>query len=266
MVRNLTLAKPFPRIYRPAKSHSYEAYQYLVDSRYCGHRSELARMYLFLESKLLNIFNFIEPTTQNFKTHSIQNYELLIQACMEIENNFKEILTANRYPGDTQNWTMKDYSKLNEILKLNEYSWQLNISNEKHVFCPFQAWSNNSENCSRLDWYHSYNQVKHNRTTRFSEASLENDLFALTGLLTLLYAQFGPYSTTINHTGSLASLTDDGLYIEHSQVLFNLKNKPKFNTEEFYDFDWNLLQKEECPFSPLEILTDAAAPIHGEHN
>lgn len=77
-----------------------------------------------LVERLRALFRSIEPSQSNDGVFGHEVRNLLLLACMEVEASLTAVLRANCYarPG---NWTMADYSKLRDALRLHEYQVRL---------------------------------------------------------------------------------------------------------------------------------------------
>ena len=73
-------------------------------------------------------------------------------------------------------------------------------------------------------------------------------MLAVSGLLVILYSQFGPYC--IDTYGTSGTPCYDGNEIPlDANIIFEIRDKPKFDDDELYDFNWlSLKAAEECPF------------------
>lgn len=174
-----------------------------------------------LIKKLFVLFETIEPTTDNFDSfgHEIRN--LLLLTCMEVETNLVGILEANGYTKPRMNTT--DYVKLKDPLQLSEYQIKFYFYPELPLYEPFKIWSSGAPTQS-LDWYDSYNKTKHNREQELKSATLNNTIKAISGLLSIIYAQFGPYHKfwseyPFNNISIIKSqnLDVENFYIPHSE-------------------------------------------------
>lgn len=109
-----------------------------------------------------------------------------MRTCIEIEANLKAILRENGY-SRSGDWSMTDYKKLEATHFLSAYEikfpfWQ----GTAHTRMPFAAWATGGG----LDWYQAYNDAKHDRHEKFSQANFGNLLSAICGLVAVLSAQF----------------------------------------------------------------------------
>lgn len=222
------------RIYRPFinKEDMIEAYGYLHSLKYCENREELIRYFQILQNEVKEIFKYIEPNQNNFKVYSLKIYQILVDICIEIENNMKQILVANGYEEKQMN--MKDdYFAINELLHLDEYYVKLLIKNKEYELQPFKAW--NSSSYTPLSWYQAYNNVKHNRSEKYEQANLENLLNAIAGLYVLLYSQFYEFANCIAFDNTVISFADDGnMYITNTDNIFIIAKKPNWKSDEKY--------------------------------
>lgn len=72
-------------------------------------------------------------------------------------------------------------SYADEILTKFPHFKNVEISLPKYNIC-FQPWANWS-NQNSPDWWKGYNKIKHDRTSHFESANLENSINAVSGLL-----------------------------------------------------------------------------------
>lgn len=181
--------KPFYRIIKPIKSDYSFSELYELDC--ANDKNSLALAYKLIEKDFLDIIEFVQPHDDNLNTYSHRIYELLLRTCTEFETNCKRILEANGYTM-TNILNIKDYYKLNDILQLDFYKVDLKFwpSELKSIY-PFKEWEIGHE----LTWYKAYNKVKHDRSEKFNEANLGVLIQAISGLISILFAQFGQQAT-----------------------------------------------------------------------
>jgi hypothetical protein len=178
------------------------------------------------------------------RCHSFRIHELLMRACIEVEANCKAILTANEAVLGN-NPDMRDFRKVEASHKLSGYevsapTWHGERAKRK----PFARWANPPRE-QTLPWYDAYNNTKHNRATRFHEATFEHMLDAVCGLVVLLSAQFrnedfsNTNVVTFGATSRIGELAIGGYFL----VSF-----PEWPEAERYEFDWRVLESEDDPF------------------
>lgn len=156
---------------------------------------ETIRAYNVIEKDLVSLFDYIEPTINNFSSYSHRIFELYLRICTEFESNAKKILIENQYKKSTD-LNIEDYYKINRAMRLSEYKLYLNTTSTQNrlVFTPFIEWNNNHS----LSWYRDYNLVKHNRYDNFKMANLGNLLNASAGLFSIIFGQFYTFSFSKN--------------------------------------------------------------------
>lgn len=220
---------------------------YALDRRYANDRNLLCRAYKILESDVIKVFEYVEPSDVNKATYSHRIYELFLRAATEFESNCKRILEVNGYK-ITSRTNISDYFKINSATKLSEYKVYLNIwhPNEKKIQ-PFQEWNNSAT----LSWYQAYNKVKHNRQTEFNNASLENLINAVAGVYVILYAQFGVFSFNPYHEVNMVDDNENGS-ISSGESIFSII-PPIWTDNEKYDFDWNTLKNQTNPYDKYKF-------------
>jgi hypothetical protein len=193
---------------------------------------DLIGSYDILIRDLQAVFEYIEPTDTNERTYSHRLYALYLRAATEFESLCKSYLVSTGYvkSGTKRNgaaftsddWTIVDYRKIYTDKELQKYQvgvliWQPDI---KYI-TPFSDWQGDNT----LSWYRAYNEVKHNRQTKFSNASLLNVLSCLAGLFLLIYRIHGRHifnPTSANKSARARSHSSSQTeYIDKS--IFNIR-------------------------------------------
>lgn len=147
---------------------------------------------LLLE-RLDDIFVYMEPTLHSLQAHSHKTRELLILAATEAENSWARYLrTATAAPANGNFYTTNDYVRLLQPLFLAEYQLTLRSYPTVPPLRPFANWTAQQPTQS-LNWYHAYNQTKHDRDTHFDKATLKNAIDAVAANLVLFSVRFSPY-------------------------------------------------------------------------
>src|SRR5690606_11574118 len=149
----------------------------------------------------------IQPHQNNYGTYSHRIFELFLRTCSEFEANCKQILLMNNYTKNNKSieessdiYRIEDYYKINSACKLHEYIVKIDIGSELLVIKSYVVWNieksfkkskdDKELKYKSLNWYDDYNKVKHDRVNCFKLANLENLLKSISGLQTILFAQF----------------------------------------------------------------------------
>jgi hypothetical protein len=149
-----------------------------------------------LKEMLVSVFNTVYPVfdtdnpSQNNSTtfgHNIKN--LLVLACIEVETQLKGIYKAHESATQSHHST-KDYVKLKDVLHLDKYEVHFPFYSELPSMQPFKNWSAQQPTGS-LEWYDSYNALKHNSENEFHRANLGNAISAVSAVAILIKAQYG---------------------------------------------------------------------------
>ncbi len=174
-----------------------------VDRRFSN-----CKAYNLLESDLLKTFDYIEPVDQNKQTYSHRFYEIILRCGTEFENVSRQILKKNNSTDEEiKNSNIETYFKSANKLELYDYcfyspllaDWKIEGQYGANL-SPYMTWQSCSgysdvwkfcDNGEWLDWYYVYNQVKHNRDSKFYWANLENAVFSVAALGILLCSQYG---------------------------------------------------------------------------
>jgi hypothetical protein len=179
-----------------------------------------------LMRQLDRICQTIQPEGRNLDAfgHDIRN--LLILACTEAEAHWRNVLVANGGVRDAKGMKVKEnhyktkhYVVLRDPMRLNEYAVMFPNYPWLDVFKPYENWNAGSPTCS-LEWYDSYNAVKHDRETQFMRAQLRHVFDAIAACVIIMVSQFG---------------VDEGLG-EGTELrsFFHLSGVPNWPLSEFY--------------------------------
>jgi hypothetical protein len=234
----MVLNKPYPHIYRHGAVNSTMPY-------YEAWKSEIGinclASYEILKRDLKQLFEYIEPCQSNLFTFSHRTFELLVRACIEVEALCKMVFAKNNVTLNRSNSNIIRYSDLNAAMRLSEYEI-LSYGFHHPPFAPFQAFANPVKSARSPAWYRAYNNVKHNRTDNFSDASIGNVIQAVGGVYVLLVAQFGfrfDHKIQLSFTGSLQDSPD----------FFRVRELPQWSDAEQYQFDWESLKSSAQPYA-----------------
>lgn len=242
----MPIPNPYHRIWRPLKGYSWSqkifeednpvrTLDYLSDNSFANQNemNSLVTTARLIIRDLYEIFNYVEPDDANSSVFSHRLYELLLRACTEFEANCKGILDANGYarPGGG-NLTIQDYFKIEAATKLSEYVVTFDRWSG-HQFKPFTSW--NAGIFAPLPWYQGYNNVKHNRYVNFHNASLENVMNAIAGLLCILHAQVGEEMDNACFEGVATQQNSQDKVVNSTFTIC----APAFSDAEMYDFIWD---------------------------
>jgi hypothetical protein len=175
-------------VWRPGLYYAAEMLQGLGNSEVERRLAEQALRLLI--QKLDEILVYIEPTTRGLDTFGHKTRELLILACTEVENGWTHYLKrAKATPVAGQNFTTRDYVKLDQPLFLQDFEISLPLYADIAPIKPYQGWDANRSTQS-LSWYDAYNKTKHDRSEHFETATVRNCISAVTAALVLFCIRF----------------------------------------------------------------------------
>ena len=222
---------PYHRCYRPSGSDHY----YLNDDDYAEKPYTFTRAFMSLQKEMEDLFAYVEPADGNKKTFSYRIQQLLIRVCIELEANFKAIMSENKYSKDSNWWNINDYWKINASHRLSDYKVHMPTWEGKNKeFAPFADWSKSP----RLSWYRAFQRTKHNRANRLYEANFDNLMNAFCGLFVVLTAQFGEEDYATGPV--LLALNSNDSYYGCDFGIGDMLEPiyPKWSEEEKYAFNW----------------------------
>ena len=137
------------------------------------------RCFLALEQDLINTENFVEFHKANYKTYSIKYRSIIMQACSEIEIILKKICGISP---DDKTKSMEDYAKFITSSHKDFYNVEILIPSHNEKIKPWPSLS------KPPNFWTAYNNIKHQG--KLEDATLENSINALAGLLSLLLAWY----------------------------------------------------------------------------
>lgn len=249
----MSIEKPFHRNYRPlveAPNSGYSSWKYIADHNYAENPTQYTRAFCMIQSDLQKIFEYIEPADINLQTYSHRIHQLLVRTCIEVEANFKAILSENIY-SKSGDLNRNDYKIINVTHHLSGYKIKMPYwTGSKNCFEPFKNWGNN-DGSGKLSWYDAYNDTKHDRNKNFKESSFENLLNAVSALLIILTSQFGSYNF---EPGNIVLSTGEKGYFKGNFGIgsYMMITEPSDWTEdEKYNFDWTTLSQQSDRFSKI---------------
>jgi hypothetical protein len=252
----MRIPRPFRRTCRPFVDGDYTEggrSRYLLHPRFAEHPRHFVRAFLLIQADLLTLMDFVEPADANLATYSHKIHQLLVRTCIEIEANLTAILKENGYraKGD---WSMRDYRLVEHSHRLSSFEIRVPTwRGERGKRRPFAAWSTPT---GGLDWYRRYNKAKHNRHRFFCLASFDALIDAVSGLATLLSAQFhqedySPNDKSLSVGSEYSYDTDDGMETAIGGFL-RVRFPTDWPSSERYDFSWGELAHEQDPFATFD--------------
>lgn len=256
------IRRPYYRNCRAYTDGSYSEggrWKYIAHPKYARSPEQYIRAFLLLQKDLQLLFDYIEPSDTNLVCYSYRIHELLMRACIEVEANFKAILSENGYErnndrsDDIRN-IRDDFRKIETTHRLSSYQIKIpSWHGEKSLRVPFNSWSHTAKSSPK--WYQAYNKTKHNRHNEFHHANFENLLDSVCGLLVLLSSQF--YTEDFSPGNSLVALSNGNWDGFESAIggYFRIKFPSDWPESERYDFsyqEWQKFSKEENPFMRID--------------
>lgn len=156
---------------------------------------ERGREYLFYLNQIGLIIDDLNKAAktiyfckENYNVYGALLRNIIILSCTEIDSMMSNILKKNGYLKNR--YTTKDYCKLIDIMKVDEYKLKLVNYLDLEDLQPFYGW-NEKKSTSSLVWYDAYNKIKHDWEHNLEKASLENAIKSVAALVILLVAQYG---------------------------------------------------------------------------
>lgn len=244
----MAIDHPFRRTCRQFANGSYSeggGWMYIVDKRFANAPEHYIRAFLMILKDMQTVFDYIEPADTNLPCYSFRIHELLVRTCIEVEANCKAILVENGYT-KTGDMNMGDYRKIEASHKLSSYEVRLPLwSGAAGLRKPFLPWAGGAG----LPWYQAYNATKHDRHNVFGQATFEQMVDAVCGLMVILSSQF--HTQDFSPADPLLILKGygprDGMETGIGQYL-RVKFPDSWPAQERYEFNWQTIKAEADPF------------------
>ncbi|MBO6077156.1 MAG: hypothetical protein J6P66_00195 [Bacteroidaceae bacterium] len=191
-----------------------EFYKDLPINCFQEYSNQLRQLEIIL-SDIAEVFKVIAPYRNQYSVYGYAIRNIIILACTELDARMQSILADNGVCANGKHYEMKDFYKLKDPLKLDEYELSFYRYGELGTFTPFASWKNDEQ----LYWYQAYNHIKHHREKHFTEAKLFNAINAIMGYAIILIAQYGYRNELWNDTVG---------------KIIKVNKEPKWQLEEFY--------------------------------
>lgn len=136
--------------------------------------------FLAVEEDLHRLSRFIEFSTSNFDTYSIELVRILLASSAEVDIVAQQL--CENFDPDRHVENMDDYRLTLVGAKPILRDAEVEIPRYGLRLRPWDNWRENRN----PDWWRAYNAVKHHRHERYSEANLKNTLNSVCGLFLLL--------------------------------------------------------------------------------
>ncbi|WP_347272943.1 hypothetical protein [Candidatus Kuenenia sp.] len=136
--------------------------------------------FIALESDIARLARFVEFTTKNFDTFSIEIAHLLLAASSEVDVVAKQLCRKLDSSANAEK-----IGQYRNVIKMHIPSMGTSIVTIPRYGLELIPWSN-WQSDETPDWWVGYNKVKHERNSHFEKANLKNVLNAMSGLLLLI--------------------------------------------------------------------------------
>jgi len=174
-----------------------------------------------LEQDLKKVSRFIEFSSDNMSTHSIELTRLLLSSCSEIDVIFKEICSLLDENSSVEN--INQYRREIKSLLPDIINEKVNVGFSGLDIRPWQNWNGDKN----PNWWRSHNNVKHQRNIYFADANLLNTINAISALFICVnYYYKIKLSGILNQNLNFSDVT---------RVLKSQNNFIRFSNNEYYD-------------------------------
>lgn len=156
-------------------------------------------IYKKLENDFIELSYYVAIDKKQLKTYSIKIADLILRSVSECENLAKELCKNEKIKFKDKKGRIRKYVLFNEYINQLENIYGLS---EKHISCIFDNIKQGTFDTKKtpfskkkilkegkekevLNWYNSYNLIKHDRVKNFKEANLGNLIDSLGALFLL---------------------------------------------------------------------------------
>ncbi len=172
--------------------------------------------FLAIEKDLEKISRYIEFSTSNLGTYSIELTHILLSASSEIDVLMKLLCLSLDNSQSCEN-----INQYKTVIQNNLRSFTLEEFSIDRYGLNYKPWENCNTGSTNPDWWRSYNNVKHERNQFFHEANLQNAINAVGALLiTVVYFYKYAFTNEAGHDVNLRQTTSQ-LRPESSFLLLN---------------------------------------------
>lgn len=140
--------------------------------------------FLALERDMEAVARYVEFDEKNFSTYSIKLGQLLFSAASEVDVIAKLLCELTNPEAKRSN--INEYKNVLRPAMPNLSSAEVFVPRYGLSFKPWKNWSGTQN----PKWWLAYNKVKHERNAHFNQATLDNALNSLGGLLILTHEYY----------------------------------------------------------------------------
>ena len=136
--------------------------------------------FLAIEEDIGKVSRFVEFSTENFSTYSLEIAHILLAAASEVDVVAK--MVCQKINNNSQAKGITDYR--NEIRPHYQHIENMTVLIRRYGLhlTPWENWQQDKS----PDWWGDYNKVKHERNNHFIDANLKNALNSMAGLFVML--------------------------------------------------------------------------------
>lgn len=131
--------------------------------------------YHAIENRMIETFDYVTPDTSNRKTHSYAYASILRDIGSVFDSTIRQIIQKSGVLGYQDN--ISGFIKFLEEYVIELETMAIDVVTSLKSIIPFQKGEHGIPN-----WWHAYNDVKHDESNKYQQGNLEN---ALTGLAAL---------------------------------------------------------------------------------
>lgn len=154
---------------------------------------------------MIDTFRYVECDAANSSTFSYEFGSILRDVGSTFGSVLDNLLRNSENESPNKRYDISNYRAwLNkEVDKLHLITVGINSPSQNRYILPFFSWEHSE---SRIDWWDSYNNVKHSDIQRYADGNFRNCIISL-GALAIIYTLIDPRNgTRIRLFGEIGSL------------------------------------------------------------
>lgn len=172
--------------------------------------------YIQIENELIDIFKYVELSTDNYKTYSSKFLKVFLQIGSEIDICFKEYLKLFQSNSTS---SIGEYKQQLQNYDVDFFDESIEIKQLKTIVKPWEDLKSNNI----ISWWTAYNKVKHERTNQVTINMVTQESYKFANLENVITSLSGLYVLLMNIFAKIKNNREDSP-IPNSK-LFNMKSK-----------------------------------------
>lgn len=179
-------------------------------------------IFLSIEDDMIGVTKFFDRCIDNNHVYSIQFEKIILVSCSTIEHILKDMMSYNQIKSKG----IKNYIEMLRVHYPHIYRCKVYIPRFESMIEPFKDLERNDT--STIDWWKSYNKIKHDPTKGLSNATFDNATKSMAALYILIFYRSGIFGEGFDSYASKFIYSDYALRTAIFDEKEQLPDKDKF--------------------------------------